>query len=105
MIGAKNKRVPCCYNYFDEPADNTNQHKALLKTEKLIVERLSERERLIIKLYYEEKRSNTEIAEMLKVNKSTVCREHKKALKKIHDYLQYCAAALRFEEQSQEEAV
>lgn len=69
---------------------NHRQRTAILKAiEEIIKEKLTDRQRQMMLMYFFENKKMPEIAEELCVNKSTVCRTIARAVKKIKDYTKY----------------
>ena len=78
------------YEEADEISDNNLQLKKLKKiTLQVVHSRLTKRQREILVLYYFEKKNMTEIAEKLKVNKSTVSRTLNRAVANVKRYLEF----------------
>lgn len=77
---------------YDQISSNNNQLEIIKKTLKLvIVSELTIRQREILILYFYKKLKMTEIATILKINKSTVSRTLKRAIQKIHKHIKYCS--------------
>ncbi len=102
MLFESLKNGCCTYNYFDEPKDNTKRIKALLKVLDCVLNTLPKREAFIINECIKKGRTQTECAKLLGINKSTVCRDLKKALSEIYKYMYFCDKALRFAEDDEE---
>lgn len=75
--------------------DNSREHSVLLKNlSRAIGEELTERQRELVTLYYIDRLSMSEIAEMLGVNVSTVSRTIKRGRARLHRCLRYGAREL-----------
>ena len=76
--------------YIKDHSDN-NQHLAEIKQTLLPVidEQLTERQRQVLTLYFYDRKNIYEIADLLKVNKSTVSRTLARAKGKIKNCLKY----------------
>lgn len=73
-------------NYFEDVSKKVEEEE-LIEIIKKILNELSEKEQLIIQLYYFEELSLKEISEILGVTESRVSQIHKKVLRKIREKL------------------
>ena len=87
------------YNPFDDcKNDNSNHIKALLLIQsKIVKQELNAEQQEIIMLAMQGK-SQTEIAQLFNVSKSTICRNIKKCLAILSKYMFFCDEALRLYE-------
>ena len=84
------------YNPFDECEDNSKHIKALLIMQKEIVdETLSKEQKKIVELVIMQGKTQTEVAKLFNVSKSTICREIKKSLVILKTYMLFCDRALK----------
>lgn len=93
------------YNFFDECRnDNTNHIKALLLIQNEMLEQvLSPKQKEIVGLVVMQGRTQTEVAKLFNVSKSTICREVKKSLSILKTNLFFCDKALKFYENLESE--
>ena len=73
-------------NYYDN-VEKKVEEEELIDSIKEVLKTLSEKEQLVIQLYYFEELSLKEIAEILEVTESRVSQIHKKVIKKIREEL------------------
>ena len=70
--------------------DNAEQHRFLLRSlRRAIREELTDRQRMIVTLYYDEGRNLSEIADLLGIHKSTACRTLHRAQDRLRHVLSY----------------
>jgi len=71
----------------EEDLEETYQQKVQQKELAAALEEISERERIILSLYYYEKLTQKEIAEVMSISTVRVSQLHSRALQKLHQYL------------------
>lgn len=76
-----------------QESDDPERFKRLVK--KVIQNELDESEKTLVRLYYYDRRNMREIADILSVDPSTVCRRLRNINRKLHMFLKY-AAELHF---------
>ena len=88
------------YNSFDIrylSAHNKRELKALLSVQRNIVDEvLTEKQREVVEYVFFDNYSQKDVAEMLGVNPSTVCRHLKRSFEKIRPCLELCDDAIRY---------
>ena len=75
---------------WGEGASNQRRIEALKKQLlPMLRDQLTDRQRQILILYFFEQKSQTEIAQLLQVNRSTVCRTLNRGIRRLQNILQY----------------
>ena len=86
------------YMFGDGPSGDPEEELMLAETETLLgeaIERLPEKERLVVTLHYYEEMTMKEIGKVLDVSESRVCQIHSSAVLRLHTRLKYMTADMK----------
>jgi RNA polymerase sigma factor for flagellar operon FliA len=85
-------------NYDDENLNDPEKEVLMTETEALMgeaIERLPEKEKLVITLYYYEEMTMKDIGKTINLTESRVCQIHSNAILRLHARLKYVGAGAR----------